>query len=61
MILKQILDKIEEYQNITIFRHVRPDGDAYGAQIGLKHIILENFPDKKIKCLGEALIFLRNY
>ena len=54
MILNQILDKIKEYQNITIFRHVRPDGDAYGSQIGLKHIILENFPDKKIKCLGEG-------
>ena len=34
MILNQILDKIKEYQNITIFRHVRPDGDL--TQIGFK-------------------------
>lgn len=60
MILKQILDKIEEYQNITIFRHVRPDGDAYGAQIGLKHILMENYPDKKVVCLGAASNMFEN-
>lgn len=57
MVLQLILDKIKEYKNITIFRHVRPDGDAYGSQIGLKHIILANFPDKNVVCLGSSSKF----
>ncbi len=50
---KEILNKIKEYDVITIFRHIRPDGDAYGAQMGLKQIIKDNFPDKKVYALGE--------
>lgn len=49
-----IWDKIEAYETITIFRHVRPDGDAIGSQIGLKELILGKFCDKKVFVLGET-------
>nr|CAG8484470.1 10659_t:CDS:2 [Entrophospora candida] len=34
--LQALTKKISEYQTIIIHRHISPDGDAYGAQIGLK-------------------------
>lgn len=48
-----ILDKIRSYDTIILHRHNRPDGDALGSQIGLKHILLENFPDKTVYAVGD--------
>ncbi len=45
---------IAEYDRIIIHRHTSPDGDALGSQIGLKHIILENFPGKQVFCVGDG-------
>ena len=53
MITKQIWKTIKKYDTITIFRHIHPDGDAYGSQIGLKRMINKMFPKKKVYCLGE--------
>ena len=50
---KQIWRKIKKAKQITIFRHVKPDGDASGAQLGLKYLIQHHFPKKEIYCLGE--------
>ena len=36
---KKILDTISKYDTIIISRHSRPDLDALGSQLGLKHII----------------------
>ena len=36
----EILQAIKNHNRIIIHRHSRPDGDALGSQIGLKHIIL---------------------
>ena len=33
---RQIIDTIEQYDTIIIHRHVRPDPDAYGSQIGFE-------------------------
>lgn len=49
----QILNLIKEYDRIIIHRHKKPDGDALGSQIGLKHIIKENFPDKTVYAVGD--------
>ena len=51
---KQVLACIEEYNKIIIHRHSRPDGDAYGSQIGLKNIILENYPQKTVYVVGDS-------
>lgn len=56
MFQQEILDKIKKYDVITIFRHISPDGDAYGSQNGLKALIQENFKDKQVFVLGEKSI-----
>ncbi len=48
-----ILNKIKSFDTIIIHRHSRPDGDALGSQIGLKHILLENFPEKAVYTVGD--------
>ncbi|MBQ3483949.1 MAG: bifunctional oligoribonuclease/PAP phosphatase NrnA [Clostridia bacterium] len=50
---EQVLSKIEEYGTIIIHRHSSPDGDALGSQIGLKHILRENYPDKRVLMVGD--------
>lgn len=52
---KNLLDKIKEYKNITIFRHMRPDGDCVFSAFALKEFILTNFKDKKVKCVGKDI------
>lgn len=50
---KEVYNKICEYNKIIIHRHERPDGDALGAQIGLKEAILSTFPTKDVKVVGD--------
>lgn len=47
-IKETILKKIEEYDRILIFRHIRPDGDCVGASKGLKALLKASFPKKEI-------------
>lgn len=47
-----LLETIESYETITIFRHVNPDCDAVGSQLGLKSWIHDNYPNKKVYALG---------
>ena len=49
-----ILQTIQAYDTIIIHRHNRPDGDAMGSQLGLKHLILENYPQKTVYVVGDA-------
>jgi len=55
---QQILDKIKNYNRIILHRHNKPDGDAIGSQIGLKHILKENFPEKEIYVVGDTAGYL---
>ena len=50
----KILEKIKQYDKIIIHRHTNPDGDALGSQIGLRLLLEENFPEKKIYTVGDA-------
>lgn len=43
----------EEADIITVYRHARPDGDAYGSQWGLVLWLREIYPDKQIYALGK--------
>lgn len=47
-VLQKIFDKIEEYDRIMLFRHVRNDGDCVGATKGLKTIISLTWPEKQV-------------
>lgn len=49
-----LLDAIRAHDRIVIHRHLNPDGDALGSQIGLKHLILDNFPGKQVRAVGDA-------
>lgn len=51
-ICKEIYKKIKKFDTIVIARHVGPDPDALGSQIGLKEIILNTFPNKKVYTAG---------
>ena len=51
---EQIRACIEAYDTVIIHRHKNPDGDALGSQMGLKHIILENYPQKRVLCVGDG-------
>lgn len=51
-IYKQIYNKIKNADTIVLARHVGPDPDALGSSLGLKQIILDNFPNKKVYSIG---------
>jgi phosphoesterase RecJ-like protein len=44
---------VREYDRIAIFRHIMPDYDALGTQLGLYHFLKDNFPSKEIIVLGD--------
>ena len=48
-----ILQAISQFDTIILHRHSRPDGDAMGSQIGMKHLILHNFPGKTVYMVGD--------
>ena len=47
--LNQIWSEIVAYDTIIIHRHVSPDPDALGSQLGLASLIRENYPEKNVK------------
>ena len=51
-ICHQILEKIKAYDTIIIHRHMKPDPDALGSQVGLKALLEHHFPEKTIKAVG---------
>jgi len=51
--ISKAFDAIKNHDVIVIHRHSNPDGDAMGSQIGLKHILETNFPDKKVYAVGD--------
>lgn len=51
--ISKAFDAIKNHDVIVIHRHTNPDGDAMGSQIGLKHVLEVNFPDKKVYAVGD--------
>ncbi|QEH62374.1 bifunctional oligoribonuclease and PAP phosphatase NrnA [Spiroplasma chinense] len=47
-----LIEKISQYENIIIAKHINPDWDAQGSALGLKEIILDNFENKKVFVVG---------
>ena len=53
-----LLRAIEAHHTIIIHRHTRPDGDALGSQIGLKQLLLHNYPAKQVFAVGDGAGYL---
>lgn len=51
---ESIVSLIERYDTVIIHRHAKPDGDALGSQMGLRHLILDNYPTKRVLTVGDA-------
>lgn len=51
--ISKVLNAIKRYDRIAIFRHIMPDFDALGSQMGLATWIKDNFPNKEVKVLGD--------
>ncbi|MDO4680099.1 MAG: bifunctional oligoribonuclease/PAP phosphatase NrnA [Aerococcus sp.] len=49
---KDILEAIEANDTIIIHRHIHPDPDAVGSQLGLRDSLRATYPDKKIYAVG---------
>lgn len=49
---KQLLEKIIEFDRITIFRHQRPDGDCMFSALALSCFLKDNFKEKQIRIAG---------
>lgn len=51
--LKQtIINKIDDYTNISIFFHEQPDFDALGSAFALQFFIKTKYPQKEVKIIG---------
>lgn len=51
---EKLYQLIEANSQIIIHRHQRPDPDAIGSQLGLKTLIQERFPNKKVLAAGST-------
>ena len=50
---EQIRELIEKHDRVIIHRHKNPDGDALGSQVGLWHLLKENYPAKEVYTVGD--------
>lgn len=50
---EKILQEIKNHETLIVHRHSKPDGDAIGSQVGLKKLLQDNFPEKKVYAVGD--------
>ena len=50
---KAIFKTIREFDKIVVFRHIKPDFDAMGTQMGVYQWIVDNFPEKEVHFVGD--------
>lgn len=55
IVMKQILKKIKEYNNIVIARHIGPDPDALASEIALRDSIRLTYPKKNVYAVGNSV------
>ena len=51
-VYKRIYKEIKKHDVIVLARHIGPDPDALGSTLGLKELILNTFPKKKVYAVG---------
>lgn len=52
---KLLQNWLNNYDTIILHRHVRPDPDAIGSQLGFKALLKKMYPNKKILATGETV------
>ena len=52
---KELIKLIEKYETIVIYRHVNPDPDALGSQIGLANLLKTLYPKKTVLKAGTTV------
>ena len=57
----QIQKLIKKYDKIVVFRHVSPDFDAIGTQLGLANYLKQKYPFKEIHAVGEDSVQLTGF
>ncbi|MBQ9458225.1 MAG: bifunctional oligoribonuclease/PAP phosphatase NrnA [Bacilli bacterium] len=50
---KAMFAAIKEFDKIVVFRHIKPDFDAMGTQMGMVQWIKDNFPNKEVHFVGD--------
>lgn len=50
--IEQLYNIIQQFDTIILHRHVRPDPDAIGSQLGLRALLRQAFPNKKVLAAG---------
>lgn len=53
MMIDRIIEEIKKYETVIIHRHIRPDPDAIGSQLGLAFAIKQFDPSKNVYVVGE--------
>lgn len=53
-----ILQAFDQYDTIIIHRHLNPDADAFGSQLGLAQALRTAYPHKQIYASGEPVVRL---
>ena len=49
---RAIEELIKKHDTIVIYHHIHADFDAYGSQLGLKHLIQDNYEGKTVYAFG---------
>jgi len=57
-LIDKFFDAIEKYDRIAIFRHEKPDYDAFGSQFGMEAFIKDNWPNKEVISVGDDHVTL---
>ena len=52
--LTDLIQAITDADVIVIHRHIDPDPDAFGSQMGLKALLQHQFPQKQVYAVGES-------
>ena len=61
MHFEELLETIQRFDIITLYRHKHPDCDAVGSQFGLKEWLKLNFPEKEVYALGKETCSQGNF
>ena len=57
-LIDEFFDAIEKFDRIAIFRHEKPDYDAFGSQLGMESFIKDNWPNKEVISVGDDHVTL---